>query len=147
MSPRIPRRPLAVAAVIAFAAGLAGCGSGQLGTASVSGKVSFNGAPVPGGTITFYPAGGEAGTESRPASGPIKPDGTFVLTTYEEGDGAVPGKYTVGFSPPPTAEAAAAPEGAHAPPAKPSPFAGLKPMVPEVEVVDGSNEFTVDLAK
>lgn len=145
MSHRVPCRPLPLAAAAALAAALAGCGSGQLDTAPVSGKVSFNGAPVPGGTISFYPIGGEGG-ESRPASGVIKPDGTFTLTTYTDGDGAVPGKYNVGFSPPPTPEVEV-PEGAHAPPAKPSPFTGLRPMVPEVEVTDGSNEFKIDLAK
>ena len=141
---RVLCRPLALAAAAALAVGSAGCGSGQLGTAPVSGKVSFNGAPVPGGTITFYPAG--EGGDSRPASGAVNPDGTFSLTTYEPGDGAVPGKYKVGFSPP-EMPAVEAPEGAHAAAPKPSPFAGLRPMVPEVEVASGSNDFSVDLAK
>jgi hypothetical protein len=64
---------------------LCGCGSGLPERGKVTGKVTFNGKPVPEGTVTFYPATG------RSASGRIQPDGTYTLTTFDEGDGAIVG--------------------------------------------------------
>ena len=51
----------------------------------MSGKVTFQGRAVPEGTITFYPE------EGRSATARLKPDGTYSLTTFEEGDGAIVG--------------------------------------------------------
>jgi hypothetical protein len=53
------------------AALLTGCG-GSSKTAVVSGKVSYKGRPVTGGTIKFIPA-----DNGPPSLGPINPDGTF----------------------------------------------------------------------
>ena len=67
---------------------LTGCGGGpRLG--KVSGRVTFNGKPVPTGTIMFYPDAGPA------AVGAIGPDGTYTLTTIKPGDGAVVGSHRV----------------------------------------------------
>lgn len=69
---------------------LAGCKhSGQLETAPVSGLVRFNGKPLATGTVTFVPPHGRA------ATGPIRSDGTFELSTYSSGDGAIIGKNKV----------------------------------------------------
>jgi hypothetical protein len=68
---------------------LAGCGSDQLKTAVVRGTVTYNGKAVPNGTISFIPASGPN------ATGEIQPDGSYTLTTYRQGDGAVLGKHTV----------------------------------------------------
>jgi len=68
---------------------IAGCGSGRPTTVPVRGKVTFDGKPVPTGRITFYPA------EGRSATGAIGPDGSYTLTTFEPGDGALPGKHRV----------------------------------------------------
>ncbi len=68
---------------------LAGCGSNQLKTAVVRGTVSYNGKPVPNGTISFIPKAGPS------ATGEIQPDGSYTLTTYRQGDGAVLGQHTV----------------------------------------------------
>ena len=67
----------------------AGCGSGKKKTCIVRGKVTYDGKVVPNGTITFFP------TEGPSASGEIQPDGSYTLTTYVAGDGAVEGAYTV----------------------------------------------------
>ena len=68
-----------------------GCGGDELGTRyPVSGKVTYKGAPVAKGTISFVPE--EA--EGRGASGTIE-NGSYSLTTHTPGDGAFPGKYTV----------------------------------------------------
>jgi hypothetical protein len=61
-------------------------------TAPVTGKVTYKGKPVIGGTVTFNP---EEALKGNPGSGDIAEDGTYSLTTYEVGDGAVLGKHTV----------------------------------------------------
>jgi hypothetical protein len=58
-------------------------------TAPVVGKVTYRGKPVPTGTVMFTPDEGPA------ATGNIAPDGTYRLTTYREGDGAVIGRHKV----------------------------------------------------
>ena len=68
---------------------LGGCGDGLPERGKVTGKVTFNGKPVPEGTVTFYPETG------RSATGRIQPDGTYTLTTFDEGDGAIVGPHEV----------------------------------------------------
>lgn len=136
---------------IAATFGLAGCGGDEMKTAPVHGKVTFNGAPVPGGGLTFYPVGGEGEGQDlgKPASGSIQLDGTYTMMTYTEGDGVVIGKHRVAFTPPPPpgSEAAEVPEGAHAAAPPASPYAGAKPTTEEVEVKDGDNEINIELKK
>lgn len=58
----------------------------------VTGQVILpDGTPLTEGLVTFVPIG-ESG---RQATGKIKADGTFALTTVNEGDGAGPGEYLV----------------------------------------------------
>jgi hypothetical protein len=68
---------------------LAGCGSGRPETVPISGKITYAGKPVTQGKIVFYPEHG------RPATGEIGPDGSYSLTTFDQGDGAVLGKHRV----------------------------------------------------
>jgi len=56
----------------------------------VSGKVTYKGAPVAKGTISFMPVK----PDGRGASGQIV-DGSYQMTTQEANDGAFPGEYTV----------------------------------------------------
>jgi hypothetical protein len=80
---------ICVAFCAAFVA-LGGCGrKGALETAPVSGKVTYRGKAVPTGTIMFVPAEGPA------ATGEIGTDGSYKLTTYNTGDGAVIGNHKV----------------------------------------------------
>jgi hypothetical protein len=58
-------------------------------TVPVQGKVTYQGQPVPKGTVTFQPDGG------RPAVGDIQPDGTYRLSTFGDKDGAVAGNHKV----------------------------------------------------
>ncbi len=67
----------------------AGCGSGRLPTAPVEGKVLYNGEPLRFGSVMFQPDSGPI------ARGAINSDGTFELSTYTRGDGAVIGKHRV----------------------------------------------------
>ena len=64
-----------------------GCGSASEHpeTVPVQGKVTYKGAPVPKGTISFLSDGGDV------AIGEIQPDGYYKLSSFGEGDGAVPG--------------------------------------------------------
>lgn len=66
-----------------------GC-SGKSDTAPVRGKVSYKGKSVPYGTVTFIPIDG-----GPPATGEIQGDGSFEMTTYSSGDGAILGKHRV----------------------------------------------------
>lgn len=113
-----------------------GCGSGELATAPIKGKVMMGGQPVTEGGISFSPLTPDA----KPAVGDIKPDGTFELSTYGTNDGAVFGKHRVAFSAP-------LPKPASDPNAPPPPSglqgAAIEPA--EVEVKAGTNEFTFEL--
>ena len=72
------RLPASAAACMALAV-LAGCG-GDGGKATISGKVSYKGAPVTGGTLTLYPASGP------PYPLTIKADGTFNVSGVPIGE-------------------------------------------------------------
>ncbi|WP_235935126.1 hypothetical protein [Candidatus Laterigemmans baculatus] len=72
---------------------LSGCGDNNPTTAPVSGTVTFNGEPLQAGTVIFTPKAG-----GPPAYGEIQSDGTYALTTFEDGDGAVPGSHGVAVS-------------------------------------------------
>lgn len=66
-----------------------GCGDGRPKRVPVSGQVLIDGKPLTHGFISVVPVG------ARPASGSIGPDGRFILTTYEGGDGVVLGTHQV----------------------------------------------------
>jgi hypothetical protein len=67
----------------------AGCSDGRPERVPVSGTVLIDGQPLKFGSIMFiHPA-------SRPSGGSIDSNGHFVLSCYEEGDGAVLGKHRV----------------------------------------------------
>lgn len=88
-----PERRRVTPRLAGFLAGvLAGCGVDEAPrpeTVPVKGKVMFRGEPLTKGRISFYP------NEGQPAVGAIQPDGTFALSTFEDGDGAVPGHHRV----------------------------------------------------
>lgn len=81
-----------IAVVVVF-----GCGSGverpPLG--KVTGKVTFNGQPVKSGSVAFNPAKGPGAETGQIATGQLESDGTFTLTTFDTGDGAVIGQHVV----------------------------------------------------
>jgi hypothetical protein len=60
----------------------------------VAGEVVFDGQPTPGALVAFHPVQG-AQSQTPPAHGTVREDGTFELTTYEANDGASPGQYKV----------------------------------------------------
>lgn len=73
---------------------LMGCGSGgRLPTSPVSGTVSVGDKPIAGADVTFHPADDKQ--KIRPAFGKTNDAGEFELSTYDDGDGAVPGEYKI----------------------------------------------------
>ncbi len=136
---------------------LIGCGgSSHEETATVTGKVTYQGKPVTKGRIAFYPPNG------RPAMGAIQSDGTYSLTTFEPGDGALLGNHrvtitaskSVGDAPTATGfmdEIMQARKGQAQPASKtvwlvPEKYSNRKKSKLQAEVVSGSNthDFNLD---
>lgn len=70
-----------------------GCfGQKGLETAPVTGVVTYNGKPLPYGRVSFRPQAGS------PATGDIQSDGSFSLSTYGNGDGAIVGTHQVSIT-------------------------------------------------
>ncbi|MEA1951951.1 MAG: hypothetical protein U9N87_11235, partial [Planctomycetota bacterium] len=71
---------------------LAGCG-GPLPTYKAGGKVTLpDGTPMNAGQVEFRPVDSEHLVSAR---GAIQTDGTFELSTFEAGDGAIEGEHQV----------------------------------------------------
>lgn len=125
-------------------ASLVGCSDGNPATAKVSGTITANGKAVPGGEILLSPIGDGKSMPGKTAVATVDFDGTFTLTTYKDGDGAVVGKNAVRFNPP-VDEPPSAPAGGHVA-TRPSPYAGLVPKEKEFDVKAGEeNELTIEL--
>ncbi|SIO65733.1 hypothetical protein SAMN05444166_7812 [Singulisphaera sp. GP187] len=75
---------------LTLALALAGCSrdSDLVAAVPAAGTITYKGKPLESGNLQLIPEKG------RSASGAIK-DGKFVLTTYTDNDGAIPGKHTV----------------------------------------------------
>lgn len=76
----------------------AGCNDSGNPLTKVAGKVLFNGGPPPKpGRIAFQLVAGtgKEGLSYRPGSATFGADGQFVATTFQSGDGLLPGKYEV----------------------------------------------------
>lgn len=71
-----------------------GCGGSEnVEVFPARGIVKFDGKPmIGGGAISLVPVVSQSG---KNAGGIINADGTFVLTTYEDGDGAMTGSFRV----------------------------------------------------
>ena len=86
----------AVLSFLALCLLLNGCGKKGPVTVPVHGIVTFNGGPCPqSGTVHFAPLHAAEGLPLRPGSGDFDVDGTFKVTSFEPGDGLVPGTYRV----------------------------------------------------
>ncbi|HWE40248.1 MAG TPA: hypothetical protein VG406_27095 [Isosphaeraceae bacterium] len=79
---------------LAYAVACPGCGEANSAhrkpTIPVKGKVTYKGKPLTKGLVTF-----DARDIGRPATGEIKPDGTYELSTIDPGDGVVAGHHRV----------------------------------------------------
>lgn len=74
--------------MVILATSLVGC-SDKPAVAPVRGNVTYNGKPLPYGSVGFQPAKGQ------PSGAAIQPDGTFRLSTFAEYDGAIVGPHKV----------------------------------------------------
>ena len=86
---------LGVLVTCVLIAAICGCGSAKgPALAKVRGLVTLDGLPLTKGSVEFTPDSSQ-GTRGRMAIGAIQPDGTFDLTTFKSGDGAIVGCHTV----------------------------------------------------
>ncbi len=78
------------ATVVIVAIGLAGCSSGDSlpDRVDAGGTVTYNGEPVAGAQVVFRVQGGKAATAVTGE------DGRFILSTFGQQDGAIPGEHT-----------------------------------------------------
>lgn len=88
----VAARCAATAAVFFLATALSGCGPGRPATVPVSGSVTLDGQPVAAATVLFQPVSGVPGRAITAA------DGSFTLTTFTDGDGAIVGRHQVAVS-------------------------------------------------
>lgn len=73
--------------------GALGCDRG-LPMVPVSGVVTFDGGPCPApGTIIFKPVEVQDGLPSRSGRAAFDTDGRFEVTSFDDGDGLLPGTY------------------------------------------------------
>lgn len=122
---------------------LAGCGSGNIPTAVVTGQVLQDGAPVTEAQVIFRPETGPA------ATGDLDSEGRFELFTSAPGDGAVVGAHSVIVVP--KMQGVSLAPGM--PPTKPASTAPNIPLIYQrhetsplrFEVTENANHFTIDL--
>jgi hypothetical protein len=123
--------PSLALAILAFS----GCDGGEQSvgkTIPVKGRVTYKGKPLIQGSVTFEPE-----DSGREANGQISPDGTFVLRTFREGDGAMPGVHRVKVS---NGAVGTSPKDA-----LPTKRKNAQDSMVSVEVVDGKTEYDIDL--
>ncbi|MCI0359090.1 MAG: hypothetical protein L0211_11480 [Planctomycetaceae bacterium] len=137
-------RTAGVMVVVFWSLGSGGCGERGAAKGKVMGKVVFGGQPVTAGSLLFAPA---EGVVSEPATGVIQPDGSFVMTTLAEGDGAAIGKHLVNYNAPPRTGREEWDGYGTPPPEKISPFEGLAPKQSEIEIKPGVNNLTIELVQ
>ncbi len=79
-----------------------GCGQkGDFPLAAVKGKVTCDGKPIPHAMVFFEPMKvGESAIVGKQGFATANENGEFVITTYDEGDGAVVGPHVVHVLPP-----------------------------------------------
>jgi len=71
-----------------------GCGN-SAGLVPVSGKVLYKGEPASGAVVYFHREGGSGSPAQPIPSGTVEDDGTFSLSSDNQGSGAKPGNYVV----------------------------------------------------
>ena len=114
----------------------------RLKTVPVSGIVTLDGQPLKMGSVIFTPANGRA------ATGQIQADGTYVLGTYEEDDGAILGTHQVSVTareelPP---DPGGLPEPSYGPSQIPEFYGYAATSGLQFEVVDGENDIPIELS-
>ncbi len=130
---------------------LAGCARNSA-TAPVVGMVTHDGQPVGVGQVVFQPVSAEdKNYPGKPARADVQPDGSFTLTTFEQGDGALLGSHRVMYElgPQPAGEYR---DGKQHPPSQDEvsqwrSMRGLVSDTKQVDVVSGENSVKIELVK
>ena len=130
-----PRIAASMALTLLAIVACGGCSGNQDGphygpTVPIKGKVTYMGQPLSGGTIVFEPE-----DSGREANGNIQPDGTFTLSTFKEGDGAIPGIHRIAVT--------SATDGGKV--LVPNQFRNASSSKVEVEVSAEKTDYTIDL--
>jgi hypothetical protein len=125
---------IAACVLLLGSAALTGCGG--LGGGSISGKVTHQGEPVKGGSLTFSPAA-DGKNPGKPVGAEINADGTYSAPSPPAG------KNKVIYSAP-VSESAELKPGQSPPP---SPYDGLVPKQQEVDLKSGSSTLDIELVK
>lgn len=126
--------------VALFCFALVGCGA-SVATHPVTGKVVLpNGSPAGGGIIKFRTTSPEG--EVVKAHGEIRPDGSFQLTTFQEGDGALEGEHEAILFSPATGDGG----GTAVVPNFPARYRKYETSGLKFQVSPGENEFVIELA-
>jgi len=110
------RRAMAAALCIGTLV-VVGCQQSPYELSSVHGTVTVDGKPLAGGRVMFAPISqGDSSEPGKPAFGTLQSDGSYVLTTFRETDGAVVGDHWVTIFGPKSDDAAARSAGSVVPP-------------------------------
>lgn len=92
----IRRKAVFSAMLVVVVAATGGCSDAPYKLAPVHGTVTIDGRPMTSGKVMFAPIKNGPGIEAgKPAIGAIHDDGSFELSTYQDGDGAVVGEHWV----------------------------------------------------
>lgn len=141
--------PKQLASLLALLVLSAGCGgSTKPPTAPTTGIVTIDGKPLTQGRVTTEPVAKAPGEKPGKAGfGIIQSDGTFVLSTYEEQDGAVVGPHRVTLYGKPPYQPESDDDGLDAPKRKVKrPFDILRVIGQNFEVApDQDNHFEIKL--
>lgn len=123
----------------------AGCGKPAGSLADVSGAVKFEGKPVAGVVVTFYPVVAPGEPRQVYSRGSTDASGKYTLTTEDGKPGAIAGKHKVVVSWPvrPGHEVAKNPP----PFAIPLRYTVVAETPLEKQVADGPNTIDIDLTK
>jgi len=134
-----PTRLLWMAMIALAMASLVGC-EAAVATHPVTGSVVLaDGSPAGGGIIKFRTTSPEG--ETVKAHGQIQPDGTFQLTTFNDGDGALAGEHQVILFSPATGDDG----GAAAVPSFPQKYRKYDTSGLTFQVEPGENNFVIEL--
>src|SRR5437773_10598515 len=84
-------KPVLIGMALAITLSAGGCGGSGPRPVQVKGRVTLDGQPLPGGTVTFFPddVGGHQATAVRDS------DGSCSLTSISTADGARQGAHTI----------------------------------------------------
>ncbi|UUO07851.1 hypothetical protein M4951_05940 [Blastopirellula sp. J2-11] len=131
------------AALLPLALLAAGCSKSEFEVTGVEGVCVCNGTPIQAGWIQFSPIAVDAKKmPGKSAIGEIQEDGTFRLSTYAKGDGAVVGKHRIRISEPSMPEPGEIAQGAVVPQKHHCKLP--KELILEVKLGD-ANHFVIEL--